>query len=99
MSDEPKYYDIDGKEVPLLTLVRSEPEWAANIITLLRKQRDESLFLAEKGVTEIERWKQVVRRIQYLLFSRSVTVVCKALMEAQGDLDALEVALGIKEKP
>ena len=33
-----KYYDFDGKEVSLFKLVRSEPEWAKNVIKSLKKK-------------------------------------------------------------
>jgi len=76
MSDERKYYDLEGHEVTLDSLCRKEPEWAANRLRTLERERDEAIARADaiarvekaekerdEARAEVERWKQAVRGI------------------------------------
>lgn len=62
MADE-NYHDQDGNPITLEALVRSEPEWAVNVIRMLR----ENLANAEAEVTRLDgrrrESRQLLRRL------------------------------------
>ena len=59
-----QYYDIDGNPVSLITLVKKEPEWAANRIRSMRKElevcRDEKESLRSANI----RLRNTVSKLQ-----------------------------------
>lgn len=55
MTDDKKYYDIDGNEVSLDALCRKEPAWAANVIRTLwaKKEAREAKRMRFAGFEEV----------------------------------------------